>query len=70
MGYLDDLVLLPAGIILALKLIPSQVIDECRQTALTNRSSPGRKSWLGAAVIILIWLLLLTAIAIKISSRL
>ena len=31
LGYLDDLVLLPLGIALALKLIPAQVMAECRQ---------------------------------------
>lgn len=33
LGYLDDLVLLPLGIWLALKMIPSEVLEECRQKA-------------------------------------
>jgi uncharacterized membrane protein YkvA (DUF1232 family) len=33
LGYLDDLLLLPLGIYLALKLIPEDVLTECRQKA-------------------------------------
>ena len=33
LGYLDDLVLVPAGIALAVKFIPKRVMDECRASA-------------------------------------
>jgi uncharacterized membrane protein YkvA (DUF1232 family) len=33
LGYLDDLVLIPAGIALAIKLVPDQVLMECRARA-------------------------------------
>src|SRR5918999_619753 len=33
LGYLDDLLLLPLGIYLALKMIPEPVLAECRQKA-------------------------------------
>ena len=38
LGYLDDLVLIPAGIALAIKLVPDQVLMECRAQA-SRRSS-------------------------------
>jgi len=58
LGYLDDLLLVPLGIILVLKLIPPAVIEECRQEAeaTINQSKP--KSWTAAVVIVVIWVLL------------
>lgn len=60
LGYVDDLILLPGAIYLTLKLIPAAVLDECRARAAaelhTREGNP--KSYLGAAVIVLIWLAL------------
>ena len=57
LGYLDDLILVPAGIALAVKLIPLEVMDEARLTA--SAKSAGRSvGWIGAGIIILIWLLI------------
>lgn len=53
LGLLDDLVLLPLGIYLALKLVPEHVMTEARQKATAQPPSRG-----GAAVIILVWLAL------------
>ena len=56
LGYLDDLILVPAGIALALKLIPPVVMDDARQKA--QSASPDRRAGLiGAAIIVLIWIL-------------
>ncbi|HEY9694572.1 MAG TPA: DUF1232 domain-containing protein [Oculatellaceae cyanobacterium] len=57
LGYLDDLILVPLGIMLLLRMIPADVLAECRQQAeSTNNGKP--KNWIAAAVIIFIWLLL------------
>lgn len=57
LGYLDDLILVPLGIMLLVRMIPADVLAECRQQAdATNNSKP--KNWIAAAVIIFIWLLL------------
>jgi uncharacterized membrane protein YkvA (DUF1232 family) len=57
-GYLDDLVLVPLGIILVLRMIPSAVLEDCREQAeaLIDRAIP--KSWIAAVVVVAIWLLL------------
>ena len=55
LGYLDDLVLIPAGIYLALRMIPGDVLAECRQRA-GSEPIAGKSRWAAAAVIILIWL--------------
>lgn len=68
LGYLDDLLLLPAGIIIALKLIPLQVIAQCREAAQAEAKNPRQKSWLAATIIVLIWLLVIFAIGRKIFS--
>jgi uncharacterized membrane protein YkvA (DUF1232 family) len=57
LGYLDDLVLLPLGIALAVKLIPVGVMTDARLTA--TKAEGGTIGKLGAAVIALIWLILL-----------
>lgn len=53
-GYLDDLIIVPAGISLSLRLIPDSVISECRERADNERIS-GRLRWGVAAIIILFW---------------
>ena len=37
-GYLDDLILLPLGIALAIRLIPAEVMDDAQKTAGEVRS--------------------------------
>jgi uncharacterized membrane protein YkvA (DUF1232 family) len=56
-GYLDDLVLIPAGIALLLRMIPKDVLEECRQKAQAAPPAKKIKSWAGAAAIICLWAL-------------
>ena len=39
LGYLDDLLIVPAGIWLAIRLIPAEVMEEARATAATSFTS-------------------------------
>jgi uncharacterized membrane protein YkvA (DUF1232 family) len=57
-GYLDDLILVPAGIYLAIKMIPEKVIAECRRKAASEKIDSQVK-WAATAIIILVWLLVL-----------
>ena len=57
LGYLDDLVLLPIGIWLTLKLIPAEVWEECRARAQAEAALERPRSWGAAAVIVALWLL-------------
>jgi uncharacterized membrane protein YkvA (DUF1232 family) len=59
LGYLDDLVLIPAGIALLVRIIPGDVLAECRSKAKSDLVSRKSKSWIAGAVIVLIWLLAL-----------
>jgi len=63
LGYLDDLVLIPLGISLALRMIPPAVMAECREKAQEAMAKGKPVNWAAAAVILAIWLAL-TALAI------
>jgi len=54
LGYLDDLILLPLGILLVRRLIPPAVLAECRERALREARSR-ETSWVAGAVIIALW---------------
>lgn len=54
LGLLDELILLPLGIALALRLIPAQALADGRARAEATLARP--KSYVAAAVIVLIWL--------------
>jgi len=57
LGYLDDLILLPAGILLLLQLIPAEVMEEYRIKA-ENPELRISGNWLfGLFVVVLLWLL-------------
>jgi uncharacterized membrane protein YkvA (DUF1232 family) len=54
LGYLDDLVLLPLGVALVLRLIPNDVLTECRRQADERQARP--VNWIAAGVIVAIWI--------------
>ena len=58
LGYLDDALLLPALIWLAIRVIPDDVFQACRLRADEWMAREGKKprSYLGAALVIGVWL--------------
>ena len=56
LGYLDDLVLVPLGIALAIRLVPRAVLDECHARANLQTQAGKPSSRAAAVVILLIWL--------------
>lgn len=56
LGYLDDLVLLPLGVALVLRMIPEALLAECRARAATELTAGRPVSRVAAAVIIVLWL--------------
>lgn len=68
LGYLDDLVLIPLGVALAIKMIPPHIIQECRLQAQDVFKDGKPKNWLAGAIIITIWVAIIGLIAIKIFS--
>ncbi|WP_315126645.1 YkvA family protein [Comamonas antarctica] len=60
LGYLDDVLLLPALIWLAVKLLPAPVLAQCRAQADAWMAEKGAKprSLAGAALVVMLWLAL------------
>ena len=58
LGYLDDFILIPMGIALAIKLVPHSVLAECRARAQETIHNGKPVNWLAGAVIVVIWLAL------------
>ena len=56
LGYLDDLLLVPAGILLARRLIPPTVLAECRAQAETLMAQGKPVNWMAAGVVVVVWL--------------
>ncbi|KIU43862.1 MULTISPECIES: DUF1232 domain-containing protein [Bradyrhizobium] len=54
LGYLDDLILVPAGLWLAIALIPDEVMTECRAQADAALQRPASRA--GLIAIILLWI--------------
>jgi uncharacterized membrane protein YkvA (DUF1232 family) len=58
LGYLDDLILLPLAIWLALRMVPREVMQDCRARASEVMAEGKPQSRTAAAVIVGIWLTL------------
>jgi uncharacterized membrane protein YkvA (DUF1232 family) len=55
-GYLDDLIIVPLGIALLIKIIPRDILEECRTKARSDILNKKPKNWVAAIIIVLIWL--------------
>jgi len=61
LGYLDDLILIPLGIALVLRLIPQDVMAESRAKAAAAIAEGKPTNWLAAGIIVALWLLVALA---------
>ncbi len=71
LGYLDDLIIIPALITLSIKLIPDEIMDESREKAFKEPLKL-KKNWFTAFIFIIIWILLITLIisaVIRLSAK-
>jgi uncharacterized membrane protein YkvA (DUF1232 family) len=66
-GYLDDLIIVPLGIALALRMIPSEVLEDLRRRATERILARPRSLW-GAGFIIAIWTGTATAVWVILSK--
>ena len=64
LGYLDDLVLIPLGIALALKMIPAAVLAESRERARERLAGGKPANWAAGGVILALWLLGLALVVV------
>lgn len=64
LGLLDDLLIVPAGAALAVRLIPPAIMDECRAKAAAGVGAGARRAaFVGGALVLSLWALILTPIA-------
>ncbi len=63
LGYLDDAIIIPIGIILSIKMIPKDIFDACKKEAAEKYSQTRPKSIVAGIVIVLIWITLITYLA-------
>ena len=66
LGYLDDLIITPLGIYLALKMIPEQVMVEARQKAAAAQQQGKIHSRGGIVLVVFIWMVGLVILGIVI----
>jgi uncharacterized membrane protein YkvA (DUF1232 family) len=55
LGYLDDLILIPLGVALTLRLIPDQIMTDARARAVETTVKPA--DWIAAGVIAFCWVM-------------
>src|SRR5215467_8444708 len=53
-GYVDDLILVPLGIALVIKLIPAEIMAEHRALASVAQDRPA--SWAAATIFVVLWI--------------
>ena len=58
LGYLDDLVLLPLGIALAIKMVPPAVWVECQARAQAGMLQGKRAGYVAGVVVVILWVAL------------
>ena len=68
LGYLDDLILIPLGIALAVRMIPPDVLTECREEARNTEDKVGPEGTAAAVVVVAVWLVL-AAFAVYLIGR-
>jgi len=58
LGYLDDLIIVPAGIALAIRLIPAEALTDARKT-VANQGVERSVGYVGAGMIAIVWIVIL-----------
>lgn len=56
LGHLDDLLLIPLGIALVWRMLPADLLDDCRNKARDHESIRVRGRWIVAVVVVMIWM--------------
>ncbi|OIU72854.1 YkvA family protein [Rossellomorea aquimaris] len=65
LGYLDDVIIVPLGILIALKMIPREVIAQCEIKAKELMKKGKPKNWVAGSLFILIWVVVLLGVILN-----
>ncbi|AVX07721.1 hypothetical protein CS527_08335 [Bacillus sp. Y-01] len=60
LGYIDDIIIVPLGIMLALKMLPTSIIEDCAIKAEELIQNERPENWVAGSIIIIVWLLIFT----------
>lgn len=63
-GFLDDIILLPLGILAVIKLIPKEILAEARLQAKTYKWDKKKNWWIGG-IILVFWIFIISWFAFK-----
>ena len=58
LGYIDDIIIVPLGIMIALKMLPKNVIEDCTLKAEELIQNEKPQNWVAGSIIIIVWLLI------------
>jgi uncharacterized membrane protein YkvA (DUF1232 family) len=61
LGYLDDVILVPAGIALAIRLIPAEVLEEAREK-VAGSGVERSVGYVGMGIIVILWIVILVSL--------
>ena len=66
LGYLDDVIIVPLGIMFALKMIPKNVLSNCEVKAEEMMKNGKPKNWIVGSLILLMWSLFILWLIVKV----
>ncbi|MCM2998282.1 YkvA family protein [Paenibacillus cellulositrophicus] len=69
-GYADDLVLIPLGVLAAIKMMPGEVIEDAKKNADARMNQGKPVNWAAGVMIILLWAVILAAVLTYLYNRL
>ncbi|MED4114192.1 YkvA family protein [Priestia megaterium] len=58
LGYIDDIIIVPLGIMIALKMLPKNVIEDCTLKAEELIQNEKPQNWVAGSIIIIVWILI------------
>lgn len=64
LGYLDDLIIVPLGIMLAVKMIPADAMEDCRAAAGVALPEKKTSAILGTVIVIVLWMAIILAVVV------